>query len=272
MRVVIVDRRGAVRGSTVATTALVLFEIDTHWSISPATWGGQEPSAPGRDRRGPLSIWRTESRPPGSHAHGKWREALFLLGDRTEIRRPCQGSRGATAHRVAFAAHRSRHVAAPLWHRSSAGDPLARLRRNRSGASCRKPDRSRPAAWREAFAPVEITSVPMSPRGVLARTKTGLGIAASSLIYAAGYEVTRRVRAVVTASSRPGRSRRSANRIDFGRRGASYGKPDGPPLHPHNAGWPRHRRRRGRHQRRAETRRPDRDEDGRSQRLRSIEG
>jgi hypothetical protein len=29
MRVVIVDRRGAVRGSTVATTALVLFEIDT---------------------------------------------------------------------------------------------------------------------------------------------------------------------------------------------------------------------------------------------------
>jgi hypothetical protein len=122
------------------------------------------------------------------------------------------------------------------------------------------------------FATVEITSVPMSPRGVLARTKTGLGIAASSLIYAAGYEVARRVRAVVTASSRPGRSRRSANRIDFGRRGASYGKPDGPPLHPHNAGWPRHRRRRGRHQRRAETRRPDRDEDGRSQRLRSIEG
>jgi glycine/D-amino acid oxidase-like deaminating enzyme len=32
-----------------------------------------------------------------------------------------------------------------------------------------------------------------SPRGVLARTKTGLRIAASSLIYATGYEVARRV-------------------------------------------------------------------------------
>jgi glycine/D-amino acid oxidase-like deaminating enzyme len=193
MRVVIVDRRGAVRGSTVATTALVLFEIDTPlvdlarhlgWARAERAWK--------RSARAVVDLANRIETLRISCAW-QWRDALYLLGDRTEPNdlakeaeaRQRIGLPSRLIDRDMLRCHYDidRRLAIRS-HTCGEIDPV-RLASNLIGRALRRGAR--------LFAPVEITSVDTSPRGVLARTKTGLRIAASSLIYATGYEVARRV-------------------------------------------------------------------------------
>jgi glycine/D-amino acid oxidase-like deaminating enzyme len=192
MRVVIVDRRGAVRGSTAATTALVLFEIDTPLVDLARHLGARAERAWKRSARAVVDLANRAETARISCAW-QWREALYLLGDRTESND--LATEAEARQRIGLP---SRLIDRDMLRRHYGIERRLAIRSHTCGEidPVRLPQSLIDRALRRGarlFAPVEITSVDTSPRGVLARTKTGLRIAASSLIYATGYEVARRV-------------------------------------------------------------------------------
>jgi glycine/D-amino acid oxidase-like deaminating enzyme len=193
LRVVVVDRRGPVRGSTVASSALLLFEIDTPL-ITLAERIGQ-PAAERVWLRSADAVTDLARRIKKADISCAWhrRDSLYLAVKASEAEELAREA--AARRRIGLSAQlidrktlrrkygidrpvaiRSRHAAEVDPVRLASG--LLR-RAMRHGALL--------------LAPVDIASVTASPRGVVARSKNGCTIAAAKLIFATGYEAARRV-------------------------------------------------------------------------------
>jgi glycine/D-amino acid oxidase-like deaminating enzyme len=189
--VAIAERRAPLRGSTVASTALLLGEIDTPLTIMADRIGRRDAARAWlRSRRAVPDLAR---RADGIACDWAQRDALYLAGDvldaqalkkeaeaRQGIGWPCEYL-GKKELQRAYGIARDGAI------RSSDNaevDPV------RLAAGFLRRALARGA---RIFAPAEITEVMPSPRQVTARARNGFAFKASALIYASGYELPRLV-------------------------------------------------------------------------------
>lgn len=189
--VAIAERRAPLRGSTVASTALLLGEIDTPLTIMADRIGRHDAARAWlRSRRAVPDLAR---RADGIACDWAQRDALYLAGDvldaqalkkeaeaRQGIGWPCEYL-GKKELQRAYGIARDGAI------RSSDNaevDPV------RLAAGFLRRALARGA---RIFAPAEITEVMPSPRQVTARARNGFAFKASALIYASGYELPRLV-------------------------------------------------------------------------------
>jgi glycine/D-amino acid oxidase-like deaminating enzyme len=191
LKVAIVDRRGPVRGSTAASTALLLAEIDTPLTVLAERIG----------RRDAVRAWLRARRAVHDltrRAHGiscDWvrRDALYLAGDMLDA-----GALAKEAEARQGIGFPCEYLGRDQLRRDYgiARDAAIRTRDNAEVDPVRLTSGFlRRALGRGAriFAPVEITDVRPSPRQVMARAGNGFAFKASALVYAAGYELPRLV-------------------------------------------------------------------------------
>jgi glycine/D-amino acid oxidase-like deaminating enzyme len=193
LQVVIVDRRGAVKGSTPASTALLQYEIDTPLSLLGDQIGREKAERIWRRSRLALDALRQRSRHLGIAADLVNRDSLYLEGDVLDEagleREACARRRAgfevslldrrAVKNRFGISAR-----SAILGYDNLSADP----RRLAGGYlhACL----SRGAAL---YAPVEVVDIECSRSSVRAHTSNGRTIAATHLVYATGYEIPKRV-------------------------------------------------------------------------------
>jgi glycine/D-amino acid oxidase-like deaminating enzyme len=189
LRVVVVDRRGAVRGSTVASTSLIQYELDTPLTELSGMIGRAKAERMWRRSRLAVDALRERSRELGIQADLVDRDSLYLSGDvldRSGLLREAEARRRAGLN-VTFLEQREvrerfgiRGRSALLGYDNLAADP-----RRLAGGFLRA------ALGRGArlYAPVEVTGVHASRRSVTASTKAGAAIRCKSLVYATGYEM-----------------------------------------------------------------------------------
>jgi glycine/D-amino acid oxidase-like deaminating enzyme len=189
--VVIAERRAPLCGSTVASTALLLGEIDTPLTIMADRIGRRDAARAWlRSRRAVPDLAR---RADGIACDWAQRDALYLAGDvldaqalkkeaeaRQGIGWPCEYL-GKDQLRRDYGIARD----GAIRSRDNAEVDPVRL----AGGFLRRAL----ARGARIFAPAEITEVRPSPRQVTARARNGFAFKASALIYASGYELPRLV-------------------------------------------------------------------------------
>jgi glycine/D-amino acid oxidase-like deaminating enzyme len=194
LRVVVLDRRGAVRGSTVASTALIQYELDTPLANLARMEGRERAERMWRRSRLAVDALRERSRALGIKADQVNRDSLYLSGnvlDRAALLREADARR-----RVGFNATflEQRHVearfgirgrSALLSYDNFAADPR-RLATGFLLAATKRGTR--------VHAPAEVTEVRATRRGVEAATKDGPVVRCQTLVYATGYEMPKVVR------------------------------------------------------------------------------
>jgi glycine/D-amino acid oxidase-like deaminating enzyme len=188
-RVIIVDRRGPVKGSTAASTALVEYEIDTPLTLLGRQIGDADAARAWRRSHLALHALSARTRELGIDCDQVNRDTLYLAGNvlnAAKMEREWEARRaigleaellGRTALRDRFGIDRA---AAVLSHGDFALDP----RRLTSGYL-----RAAIAAGARPYAPVEVTDIEVHRGGVTAATKDGPAISAHTVIFATGYEV-----------------------------------------------------------------------------------
>jgi glycine/D-amino acid oxidase-like deaminating enzyme len=189
--VAIAERRAPLRGSTVASTALLLGEIDTPLTIMADRIGRRDAARAWlRSRRAVPDLAR---RADGIACGWARRDALYLAGDvldagalrkEAEVR---QGIGWPCEYLGKEELQRDYGIARDGAIRSSDNaevDPV------RLAAGFLRRALARGA---RIFAPAEVTEVMPSPRQVTARARNGFAFKASALIYASGYELPRLV-------------------------------------------------------------------------------
>ena len=193
LRVVIVDRRGLVCGSTVASTALLQFEIDTPLTKLIGLIGRD--AAERAWRRSAQSVQDLGRLVERAAIACSWapREALYLAGNSLNadgLAAECAARRriGLPSEMIGRAALRKEYgidrAAAIRSGGAAEVDPV------RLAAGFIQHAVARGARF---LAPLEIASVTASARGIAARTKSGPVLRASHMVYATGYEIPRRV-------------------------------------------------------------------------------
>ena len=193
LRVVVVDRRGPVRGSTVASSALLLFEIDTSLTDLTARIGKSAAERVWKRSAQAVTDLGRHIASAGISCAWRPRDSLYLLsrgGDADALAKEAAARRriGLSAALVDRKTLRRRYgIDRPLAIRSrhSAEVDPVRLASGLLGRALRRGAR--------LYAPVDIDSVTATPRSVVAHSKNGCAIAAAKLIYATGYEPARRV-------------------------------------------------------------------------------
>jgi glycine/D-amino acid oxidase-like deaminating enzyme len=191
LKVAIVDRRGPVRGSTAASTALLLVEIDTPLTTLTRRIGRKNAErAWSRSRR---SVSDLERRAAGIACDWARRDALYLAGDALdagELKKEAEARQniGLSCEFLSEQQLRRQYgverEAAIRSGDNAEVDPV-RL----TGGLLRRAL----ARGARIHAPIEIIDVRMSPRQVTARAKNGTRFKASALVYATGYELPRGV-------------------------------------------------------------------------------
>jgi glycine/D-amino acid oxidase-like deaminating enzyme len=193
LRVAIVDRRGLLRGSTVASTALLQFELDMPLTELIRKIGRADAERGWRrSARSVRDLGRLVQR-LGIACGWEARDALYLCGNRLD--RDGLAREAAARQRIG------------LESRLVEGDELRRRYGIARGAGLLSPGggecdpvrlaggliRRAIARGARLYAPVEITRVDAFGRGVRARTKSGMSVRADHLVFATGYEIPRRI-------------------------------------------------------------------------------
>jgi glycine/D-amino acid oxidase-like deaminating enzyme len=189
MKVVIADRRGAVQGSTVASTALLQYEIDTPLSVLSERIGLDRAERLWRRSRLAVDALRERTRALGIKAEQATRDSLYLSGNvlnadglaaETDARR-------RAGFEVSFL-----KPAAVLEHYGISGRSAIVGRDNFTAdprllaAGFLKAAIKRGA---RLYTPVEITGVEPTASGVTAMTARGPEIKCKSVVFATGYEM-----------------------------------------------------------------------------------
>ncbi|AZN96120.1 FAD-binding oxidoreductase [Mesorhizobium sp. M9A.F.Ca.ET.002.03.1.2] len=187
--VICIDRRGPLRGSTAATTALVLFEIDQPLTLLSAMIG--RAAAEQAWRRARLAVLNLCGRIAelDIHCNQASAQSLYLAGnalgpselhDEVEARRRAGISATYLSRRQLIEKFSIERAAAILSHDNIALDP----RRLTAGLLLK-------ALARKArcYAPVEATAIEDNNEAIVASTSRGPTIAARHLVLATGYEL-----------------------------------------------------------------------------------
>lgn len=195
LRVAVVDRRGVVLGSTAASTALIQYELDTPLSRLAGMVGRAKAERMWRRSRLAVDALRERSRQLGIRADRINRDSLYLSGnelDRRALLREAHARRRAGFNttflekREVYERFGVRGRSALLSYDNFSADPR-RLATGFLQAAVTRGAR--------VYAPVEVTEVEATRRGVVARTRSGPSIRCKSLVYATGYEMPKAVRA-----------------------------------------------------------------------------
>lgn len=189
LHVVVVDRRGAVRGSTVASTSLIQYELDTPLGDLARLIGRAKAERMWRRSRLAVDALRERSRELGVRADLVDRDSLYVSGDvldRAGLLREAEARRRAGLH-VSFLEQREvrerfglRGRCAILGYDNLSADP----RRLATGFL-----QAAIARGVRLYAPTEITEVHATQRSVTASTKSGPVIRCGSVVFATGYEM-----------------------------------------------------------------------------------
>ena len=189
LRVVVVDRRGALRGSTPASTSLVQYELDKPLMKLAQSAGREKAERMWRRSRLAVDALRERSRQLGIQADQVNRDTLYLSGnvlDRAGLLREADARRRAGFNTTFLEQREVRERfgvkgrSALLSYDNFAADP----RRLASGFL-----NAAIARGARVYAPVEVTDIRATRRLVEAGTKDGPTIRCHSLVYATGYEM-----------------------------------------------------------------------------------
>ena len=193
LRVVIVDRRGALKGSTTASTALLQYEIDILLSKLAKRIGRDRAERIWRRSYLALSSLRDRTRHLGIKADIVNRDSLYLQGDELDA----EGLRveGAARRRAGFEVA---YLTAPqVEARVGISGRAALLAFDNMSADPRRLAAGflNAALGRGAklYSPVEIDEVESDTHSIAAQTDTGQVIRAKTLIFATGYELPKGV-------------------------------------------------------------------------------
>ena len=188
-RVVIIDRRGPVRGSTPASTALVEYEIDTPLIHLARKIGKDDAIRAWRRASLAVGALRARTGALGINCDVERRDCLYLAGttlDADGIRLEAESRRAAgietlflsgKALKDRFGIKRS---AALLAYDDFTVDPR-RLTGGYLRAAC--------ARGAQVFAPADATTVEAGRRSIAVKTADGPVITARNVVYCTGYEL-----------------------------------------------------------------------------------
>ena len=220
MTVAIVDRRGAVQGSTVASTALLQYEIDTPLSVLSGRIGLDRAERLWRRSRLAVDALRERTRALGIKADQATRDSLYLSGnvlDDAGLVTEADARRRA-GFEVSFL-----KPAAVLEHYGISGRAAIVGRDNYMAdprllaAGYLKAAVARGA---KLYTPVEVTEVDAAQSGVVVTTSNGAEIKCQSLVFATGYEMLKGIPKKGSRSFRPGSLRPRPSLRNSGRRAA----------------------------------------------------
>jgi len=193
LNVVIADRRGAVQGSTVASTALLQYEIDTPLSVLSERIGRDRAERIWRRSRLAVDALRERTRALRINAEQATRDSLYLSGNvldaaglqaETEARRRAGFEVAFLKSAEVFEQYGITGRSAIVGRDNYMADPRLLAAGYLNAAIAR---------GARLYAPVEVTDVEASTSGVTAATKDGPEINAKSLVFATGYEMAKRV-------------------------------------------------------------------------------
>lgn len=189
LKVVIVDRRGAVQGSTPASTALLQYEIDTPLSVLSERIGRDRAERLWRRSRLAVDALRERTRALGIDAEQATRDSLYLSGnvlDAAGLETEANARRRA-GFEVSFLKPAAvleqygiKGRSAIVGRDNYMADPRL-LAAGYLNAAIAKGAR--------LYAPVEVTDVAASKTGVTVTTRDGPEIMCGSLVFATGYEM-----------------------------------------------------------------------------------
>ena len=187
--VALVDRRGAIRGSTPASTALLQYELDTPLDTMARRIGRTRAERIWRRSKLSVDALRERAQRLGIEADVRERLSLYLSGDILDadgLRREAEARRHAGFDTTFLARREVRRIygipgrAALLGGGGLSADP----RHLAAGFL-----RAALARGVRLFAPVEVTEVSPSPTRVDAATDAGPFIRARHVVFATGYEL-----------------------------------------------------------------------------------
>lgn len=193
LQVLIVDRRGAVLGSTPASTALLQYEIDTPLTHLSKQIGKTRAERIWRRSRLAVDSIRERARALNLNADLVNRDSLYLEGtvlDEAALRAEHAARRNAGFEVACLSATEVKarfHIdgrSAILGYDNMTADP------RRLAAGFLRAAQSRGA---RIAAPIEIDRIESDDRGVHATTTEGIIIGASHLVFASGYELPKGV-------------------------------------------------------------------------------
>ena len=191
--VIIADRRGAVKGSTVASTALLQYEIDTPLSVLSERIGREPAERIWRRSRIAVDALRERTRALGIDAKQATRDSLYLSGNvldaagleaETEARRRVGFEVAYLKPAEVLQQYGIKGRSAIVGRDNYMADPRLLAAGYLNAAIAR---------GARLYAPVEVTDIAASASGVMAATKDGPEIRAKSLVFATGYEMAKGV-------------------------------------------------------------------------------
>ena len=191
--VVIVDRRGAVQGSTAASTALLQYEIDTPLSVLAEQIGLDRAERLWRRSRLAVDALRERTRALGIQAEQATRDSLYLSGnvlDAAGLEAEAAARRRA-GFEVSFLRPAAVLDAYGIKGRSAIvgrDNFMADPRLLAAGYLNAAIDRGA-----LLYSPVEVTDIEATKSGVTAATRDGPDITAKSLVFATGYEMPKAI-------------------------------------------------------------------------------
>ena len=191
--VVIADRRGAVQGSTPASTALLQYEIDTPLSVLSTRIGRDRAERIWRRSRLAVDALRERTRALGIEAEQATRDSLYLsanvldgagLEAETEARRRAGFEVSFLKPAAVFDGYGIKGRSAIVGRDNYMADPRLLAAGYLNAAIVR---------GARLYAPVEVTDIEATAAGVVAATKDGPEIRCKSLVFATGYEMAKGV-------------------------------------------------------------------------------
>ena len=193
LKVAIVDRRGAIQGSTAASTALLQYEIDTPLSVLSTRIGRERAERIWRRSRLAVDALRERTRALGIDAEQATRDSLYLSGNvldaagleaETEARRRAGFEVSFMKPATVLDQYGIKGRSAIVGRDNYMADPRLLAAGYLNTAIAR---------GAQLYAPVEVTDLEANASGVTAATKNGPEIRAKSLVFATGYEMAKGV-------------------------------------------------------------------------------
>jgi glycine/D-amino acid oxidase-like deaminating enzyme len=188
-RVVVVDRRGPAKGSTVASTALVEYEIDTPLTHLSRTIGAEPAARAWRRSYRALHALADRTRSLAIECGARKRDCLYLSGDVLDA----DALRSEAAHREAIGLENQLLSRAELRSRFGIDRDAGLLAFDDFEVDPRLMATGylRAAIDRGArvFAPANVTGIEASRDGVIALSESGPVIRAGCAVLATGYEL-----------------------------------------------------------------------------------
>lgn len=191
--VVIADRRGAVQGSTAASTALLQYEIDTPLSVLSERIGRERAERLWRRSRLAVDALRERTRALGIKAEQATRDTLYLSGNvldaagleaESEARRRAGFEVSFLKSAAVLEQYGIKGRSAIVGRDNYMADPRLLAAGYLNAAIGR---------GARLYAPVEVADIEANKSGVIASTTDGAEIRCKSLVYATGYEMPKGV-------------------------------------------------------------------------------